>query len=174
MDEAHDAIVVMAEVVGSYGVRGWIKVKPYSAEHDALLDYPSWLLQRAAGGDWVSMPLREAREHSGSLVAHLEGVESREAAMQYAGARVGVRRSELPAPADGEIYHADLVGLDVVNRAGRRLGRVLAVDEFGAHPVLRVAPSDGGAPRLIPFVPAYVDGVDVASRRIDVDWEADY
>ena len=72
-----------------------------------------------------------------------------------------------------EFYWADLVGLAVVNRQGVKLGSVAAVEDFGAHPLLRVT-DDDGAPRLIPFVAAYMDGVDVAAGRIDVDWQLDY
>jgi 16S rRNA processing protein RimM len=86
---------------------------------------------------------------------------------------VGVPRDRLPPVASDEIYQADLVGLDVVNRAGARLGRVKDIWDFGAHPVLDVEHEEGRH-RLIPFVPAYVDGVDLAAKRIDVDWEADY
>jgi 16S rRNA processing protein RimM len=64
------------------------------------------------------------------------------------------------------------VGLAVVNRQGEPLGTVVEVQEFGAHPVLRVA-GEGGT-HLIPFVEAYVDAVDMAGGRIDVDWQKDY
>jgi 16S rRNA processing protein RimM len=100
-------------------------------------------------------------------------VADREAAATLNGAEIGVPRSALPAPAENEYYLADLVGLDVVNRQGERLGQVAAVEEFGAHPVLRVVDA-GGASRRIPMVDAYVDGIDAEARRIDVDWQADY
>jgi 16S rRNA processing protein RimM len=84
-----------------------------------------------------------------------------------------VPRAALPAAADNEIYWADLVGLAVVNREGVALGEVREVADFGAHPMLRVVDA-GGVERLIPFVVAYVDSVDVAARRVDVDWQPDY
>ena len=73
-----------------------------------------------------------------------------------------------------EIYWAELEGLSVVNRQGLQFGCVIAVAAFGAHPVLRVANAAGGPERLIPFVAAYIDGVDVVGRRVDVDWQPDY
>jgi 16S rRNA processing protein RimM len=55
------------------------------------------------------------------------------------------------------------------------LGAVAEVIDNGAHPILRVRPADGApGERLIPWVPAFVDAVDVAARRIDVDWPADF
>jgi 16S rRNA processing protein RimM len=84
-----------------------------------------------------------------------------------------VPRSSLPAPGSNEVYFADLVGLAVRNRQGELLGRVAAVQEFGAHPVLRVEDGEGGA-RLIPFVSAYIDSVDVKAGVVEVDWQRDY
>ena len=81
-----------------------------------------------------------------------------------------------PAAAQGEIYWEDLTGLAVVNRKGVLLGEVLGIVAHGAHPLLRVAsPGEAaGAERLIPYVPAIIDAVDVEAGRIDVDWGADY
>ena len=82
-------------------------------------------------------------------------------------------RAALPPVGENELYWADLVGLAVVNRQGVMLGSVQAVEDFGAHPILRVAGEDGSQ-RLIPFVAAYIDGVAMAERRVDVDWQPDY
>jgi 16S rRNA processing protein RimM len=101
------------------------------------------------------------------------GLDDREAAAEFAGGEIGIERDALPAAGDGEVYWADLVGLAVWNRQGEKLGTVAAVQDFGAHPVLRVEHNEG-APRLIPFVEAYVDAVDLASGRIEVDWGKDY
>ena len=74
-------------------------------------------------------------------------------------------------------YWVDLIGLDVVNREGERLGTVAGLIDTGPHSVLRVAPAPGGSEtdeRLIPFVGAYVDDVSLAERRITVDWGLDF
>jgi 16S rRNA processing protein RimM len=83
-----------------------------------------------------------------------------------------VPRKLLPKTAPDEHYWSDLVGLNVVNRAGRTLGRVVGLLDTGAHPVLRV--ESDGAERLIPMVPAYVDAIEPAAGRIVVDWQEDY
>jgi 16S rRNA processing protein RimM len=169
-----DGIVVMGRVLAPYGVHGWLKVRPLSAAPDALLDHRRWWLQRGVDAAWEARTAVEARVHSGTVVACVDGIASREAAMAWRGALIGVPRSELPAAAEGEVYLADLVGLDVVNREGQALGVVVAVDDFGAHPVLRVRADGGGRERLIPFVAAHVDEVDLASKRIGVDWGGDF
>ena len=90
-----------------------------------------------------------------------------------AARRSACRATLLPALAEDEYYQADLVGMTVVNRDGEVLGAVVDFVESGAHPIVRVAGQDGGE-RLIPWVAQYIDRVDVAARRIDVDWPADY
>ena len=165
----------MGEVVGSYGVRGWVKVRSFAESPMTLLDFAEWWLKPKRGSGWKRFSRVEGRLHSGSVVAALQGVESRESALAMKGFEVGVPRSALPAE-HGEIYWEDLKGLAVVNRSGVLLGEVRGVVEHGAHPLLRVAPSGDVAlaERLIPYVPAIVERVDVGARRIEVDWEADY
>ena len=167
-------MVVMARVLAPYGIQGWIKARPYSASIATLLDYTKWWLAPAREADaWREFTVRAARQHGDTLVAALDGVADREAALQWRGAWVAVPRSALPEPGTGEYYWSDLVGLVVVNRAAEKLGRVSKVLETGAHPVLHVQSEDGNA-RLIPVVAAYVDAIDPAAGRIMVDWPADY
>ena len=90
------------------------------------------------------------------------------------GFDVALPRTALAPPAANEYYWCDLEGMDVVNRAGVRLGRVAGLSESGAHPMLRIASENTAGERLIPFVAAYIDRVDAEARRIDVDWQEDY
>ena len=174
----------MGRVAAAYGVRGWIKVKPFTGAPDALLGYPAWWLGVRAGGGEKAYRVLEARMHSDFVIARLEGLDSREQAAAFSGAEVLVPRDQLPETGDDEVYWSDLPGCEVVNRSGERLGTVVEVSGSGAHPLLRVAGGDAakgnagtdGKPTefLIPFVPAYVLGVDLEANRIEVDWEADY
>jgi len=97
------------------------------------------------------------------------------------GSRIYVSRAEFPAPASDEYYWVDLMGLDVANEAGVELGKVVDLIDNGAQSVLRIEyPSTGKdgklaiGERLIPFVGVFVKTVDLAAKRIVVDWEADY
>jgi 16S rRNA processing protein RimM len=167
-------MVVMARVLAPYGVQGWIKARPYTESIATLLDHATWWLAPAADAEaWRAFVVRAARQHGDTLVAELEGLADREAALSWRGAWVAVPRSALPAPAAGEFYWSDLIGLVVINRAGETLGSVAKVLETGAHPVLQLKAEDGGE-RLIPVVAAYVDAIDPAAGRITVDWPADY
>lgn len=163
----------MGRVAAPYGVRGWLKVQPFTGAVDALLDYATWWLAPRGRGEPEPHRLLEGREHSGQVIARLEGVATREEAAAFSGAEISVPREALPEAEDDEVYWSDLVGLAVVNRGGETLGTVESVRDNGAHPILRVVGAEGGE-RLIPFVPVYVKGVDLEANRIDVDWEVDY
>jgi 16S rRNA processing protein RimM len=179
-----DAVEV-GRVLGAWGVKGGIRVKPFAADPQALFSSKRWYLQppetlRPPGGR-APPPLPallrvvQAREHGDGVVATVHDVDDRDAAQALAGARVFVPRASFPTPDEGEFYWVDLIGLTVVNRAGLELGTVSGLVETGPHCVLRVQAGGTEAPqRLIPFVAAYIDAVDLPGRRITVDWEADY
>lgn len=183
-----DAIEV-ARVLGAWGVKGGVKVKAFSADAQALFAAKRWFLQpsesvRPPGAVAADVPrtfldIVQVREQSGALVATVKGLNDRDLAQALSGARVFVSRSYFPAPADEEFYWIDLIGLTVQNRAALVLGEVIGLIETGPHCVLRIQPPadaavEPGHEHLIPFVAAYVDGVDLPGRRITVDWEADY
>jgi len=165
----------MGRIAAPYGIRGWVKVAPWSEDPATLLAYAVWYLREpGATANWRAVDVVSARTHANVLVAELRGVVSREAAAALRGYEIGLPREALSAPARNEYFWTDLEGLEVINRNGANLGRVIAVTSNGAHAILRVAGGDRVAERLIPFVPAYIDRVDADGRRIDVDWEPDF
>jgi len=152
----------MGRVAGSYGVRGWIKVE---APQQALSRCRKWSI----GG--AEFPVEQVKEHSGTLLAKLAGLESREAALKLKGSTVYVRRESLPEPEAGHYYLADLVGLEVVNGQGVVLGVVKRWLFNGAQDVMEVA---GERTQLIPWIASVVRDVDLPRRQIQVEWEADW
>jgi len=162
----------MGRIGAPHGVRGAFKVRPESADPAALLEYGEWWLRCRGSEAWTPHRVQDVRAQGEWLIAEIAGVATRDAAGALRGADVGVPREWLPALAEDEYYQADLVGMTVVNRDGITLGALRAFMESGAHPIARVV-AEGGAERLIPWVPQYIDGVDVNERRIDVDWPAD-
>ncbi|MFT3776951.1 MAG: ribosome maturation factor RimM [Ottowia sp.] len=176
-----DAVEV-GRVQGAWGIKGWLRILPYSASPEALFSSRRWFLLPAERGPKspfegaVRLRVKEAREHSDALVASVHDIDGRDAAEALKGARIFVPRSSFPTPAEGEFYWVDLIGLAVVNRDGAALGQVTDLMATGPQQVLVVGYEEAGQPRerLIPFVDAYVDQVDLAGRRITVDWQPDY
>ena len=121
--------------------------------------------------------MAEARWHGDAVVAHFDGVDDRGLAERLRGARIHIARADFPPTDDpDEFYWVDLIGLSVVNREGVVLGVVEDLLPTGPHAVLCLRDGTGeqAVERLIPFVSAYVDAVDLAARRITVDWQPDY
>lgn len=162
-------MVVMGQIVAPYGIKGWIKVRPFTEAVDSLLDFPVWWLGGA--GQWREVRVIEADLHGKSLIASLDASLDRNAAEKLKGLQIAVPRSSLPAAGKDEYYWSDLIGLKVVNLDGVELGVVDDVIETGANDVLEVK---GGLTHLIPFVGKFVLDVDLAGRVIRVDWDVDY
>ena len=123
------------------------------------------------------LKIKEAKDHADSIVATSVDVPDRNAAEALRGARVFVPRSSFPTAAENEYYWVDLIGLDVVNREGEAMGQVKDLLSTGPQTVLVLGYLDAAgkeAERMIPFVSAFVDAVDVPGCRITVDWQADY
>jgi 16S rRNA processing protein RimM len=118
--------------------------------------------------------IRQALDHGDGIVAQADELSDRTSAEALKGVRIFVSRGSFPSAADGEYYWVDLIGLTVVNRQDELLGSVADLLDTGPHCVLRITPPEGGDERLVPFVAAYVDQVDLAARRIVVDWGLDY
>lgn len=186
LPDPHEAFpedaVEVGRIVDAWGVKGWIRVQPHSSDPRALFSSKRWFLRpaerpgAATGTPPLPVLLRitEARAHGDEVIAGVRDIADREAAEALRGARVHVSRSSFPTPPADEYYWVDLIGLQVVNRAGDRLGEVVGLIDTGVHSVLRVAPGGDADERLIPFVAAYVDTVDRDAGRITVDWGLDY
>jgi len=175
-----DAIEV-GRILDAWGVKGWFKILPYSASPEALFSSKRWFLLPSEKGaktftGSVKLSIKEAKEHSDSVVACAHDVPDRSAAESLRGARIFVARSSFPTPDKDEYYWVDLLGLEVVNREGVALGTVQELLSTGPQTVLVLAYEQDGKnhERMIPFVSAYVDGVDLPARRITVDWQPDY
>lgn len=182
-----DDAVEVGRIVDAWGVKGWIKVQPYSADPQALFSSKRWFLQppedrfakpRPPGAPaWPSLlRVSQSKDHGDVIVAQVHDVADRSAAEALKGGRVFVSRASFPTAEADEFYWVDLVGLAVVSRAGELLGQVVDLLDTGAHSVLRIEDRSGAKPveRLIPFVDAYVDAVDLPGKRITVDWSPDW
>jgi 16S rRNA processing protein RimM len=169
-----DAVEV-GRVLGAWGIKGWIRVLPFATDPQALFSTKRWYLRPPDGPGGTPPPLlrvTESREQGDYVVAGAQEVLDRNAAEALKGARVFVARSSFPTAGADEYYWVDLIGCRVVNRDGVAFGAVIDLIDTGAHSVLRVV--QGNDERLIPFVAAYIDTVDLPTRSITVDWGLDF
>ncbi|MGE5649012.1 MAG: ribosome maturation factor RimM [Bacillota bacterium] len=170
-----DDLVLVGHVTGAYGIHGWVRIKPYSADADAMLHAKTWWLDKPALHD---VDMMEAKHHGDDVVARLVGVADRNGAEVLKGATVQIRRSHFPVLTDDEFYWVDLIGLAVENLQGESLGSVVGLMDNGAQAILQVQAPVVGCDKpkewLIPFVDQFVKTVDQEARKITVDWGLDY
>lgn len=175
-----DAIEV-GRIADAWGIKGWFKVLPHSASPEALFSSKRWFLLPTERGvktfaGTLQMKVIEAKTHADTVVAQAQGIEDRNTAEALKGARIFVSRASFPTAGEDEFYWVDLIGLDVVNREGVALGQVHELLSAGPQTVLvlNATEDDKVIERMIPFVSAHVDNVDLPTKKITVDWQPDY
>lgn len=162
-------MVVMGQVTDPYGVKGWVKVRPATEVLDTLLAYSAWWLKTELG--WHEYVVQEAKVHGNHLLAKLAGVADRDEAFQLKGKLIAVPRERLPALGQDEYYWSDLIGVEVRNTRDVMLGCIDHLFKTSANDVMVV---QGERERLIPFISQVVLDVDLAKRRMTVDWDAEF
>jgi 16S rRNA processing protein RimM len=158
------ARVCVGVIAGVHGVRGLIKVKPFTEDPAAVVAYGP--VTDEAGRRRFALELMSFAK--GQWLARIDGVADRNAAEALRGARLYVERAALPAPEEDEFYHADLIGLRAELPDGTLFGRVKTVFDFGAGDVVEIGRPDGSGV-MVPFTRAAVPVVDLPGGRIVVD-----
>ena len=150
-------------IAGAFGVRGEVRLKSFCTTAEDIATYGTLTTEDGARRFAVTL----TRPVNGGLGARLSGVETKEQADALKGVTLWADRAALPALGDDEFYHADLIGLEVVDPGGAVLGRVRAIHDHGAGDILEVAGPAGVL--LIPFTRAAVPTIDLAAGRIVAD-----
>jgi 16S rRNA processing protein RimM len=163
-----DEKICVARIGAAHGVRGEVRLWTFTEDPLAVASYGP--LETSDGARRFTIKqLRAAKTH---LVATLDGVTTREAAEQLNGVELLVAREKLPAPDDGEFYHADLIGLAAETTQGEPLGAIVAVHNFGAGDIIEIAPPRGPT-IMLPFSNAVVPVVDIAGGKVVIDKPAE-
>ena len=156
-----DARICVARIGAAHGVRGEVKLWPFTEDPMAVLYYGP-LTTKDGARQFEVARARVAKDH---LVAVLKGVATREDAERVNGIELYIAREKLPATEAGEYYHADLIGLRVVDTQGETIGKVLAIHNFGAGDIIEIAPTQGSS-LLLPFTNAVVPTVVIAAGHV--------
>lgn len=160
-----DDRVCVGAVAGAFGVRGEVRLKSFCAEPEAIDSYGP-LSSEDGRTTWdiqISRPIKNG------FAARFSGVRTKEAADALRGVRLYATRDKLPNLPDDEFYHADLIGLTVLDTGGTELGRIKAVLNHGAGDLLEVAVKGRKLPLLLPFTVANVPTIDIGSGKVITD-----
>ena len=150
-------------IAGAFGVRGEVRLKSFCTTAEDIATYGTLTTEDGARRFAVTL----TRPVNGGLGARLSGVETKEQADALKGVTLWADRAALPALGDDEFYHADLIGLEVVDTGGANLGRMRAIHDHGAGDILEIHGQSGTL--LVPFTRAAVPTVDLSARRIVAD-----
>lgn len=166
-------LIQVGHISGAYGIRGWVRVQPYSFDAESLLTIKKW---------WIDSPemhvvnVKQCKDTGDELHVQFVGISDRNVAESLKGAGVFIERKLFPQTEEDEYYWVDLIGLPVLNQKQELLGVVSSLIDNGVHQVLIIKYKKGDklAERLIPFVNQYIKHVDLKAKQIIVDWELDY
>lgn len=136
--------VTLAAVMGAHGVTGEVRLKLFAESADSLKRYKSF------DANGRTLTLKSVKPTPKGIIARFAEIDDRSAAEGLRGSELTVPRESLPAAAEGEIYIADLIGLNVVTTEGDPVGTVAAVENYGAGDILEIA-KPGGARFMVPF-----------------------
>ena len=160
-----DRRICVGAIAGAFGVRGEARLKSFTADPSAIASYGPLSTEDAAR----SFEVRLTRQLKGGFAARLSGVATREEAEALRGTRLYVGREMLPETDDDEFYYTDLIGLRVELSDGTLIGRVKAVQDFGAGDMLEYLPEGGGESLYLPFTREIVPTVDLPGGRVIAD-----
>lgn len=165
MAAAAEERVLVGVVAGAHGVRGQVRIHSFTAAPADVAAYGPLFDETTTR----RLQLTVTGATKDGVIARIRGVADRDAASALRGLRLYVPRSALPPTAADEFYHADLIGLAVELADGTGIGRVVAVQNYGAGDVLEIAPSEDGRTFDLPFTRLTVPVVDLAGRRLVVE-----
>jgi len=156
-------LVLVGRVAGAFGVKGEVRLTAYTAQPEALLAYRDLKRQDGSPG----LTLLSGRAQKGDIVARAREIATKEEADALRGLLLHVPREALPEPDEDEYYLTDLIGMAAVTPQGEPLGKVKAVQDFGAGDILEIDPGRGPT-WYLPFTRDCVPEVDIAGGKVTV------
>ncbi len=158
-------LVCVGAIAGSYGVQGEVRLKSFCSDPEAIAAYSPLYTEDGQHSFAVEL----TRVIKNGFAAHLTGVHTKEQADELKGTQLFAPRAALPTLPDDEFYHSDLIGLEVLDTGGTRLGIVRSVYNHGAADLLEIHGPGLSSTVLLPFTRDAVPTVDLKSGRIIAD-----
>ena len=154
-------LICVAAIAGAFGVKGEVKLKSFTDIPENCVSYGPLL---SKSGNVIITPASHRLVKGGVAVKCAE-VKTREVAEGLKSTKLYVPRENFPAPDEDEFYAADLIGLEVKSTEGKRIGKIIAVEDFGAGDLLEIKPKEGKS-FYHPFTLAATPKVDIKAGRV--------
>lgn len=167
MSDDSSALIQLGIVGAPFGVRGWVKLRSHTDPPERLLDHR--ILHLGRNGSFAEFRVEERGRSGGALTAKFAGVADRDQAAALRGLEVAVPRAVLPPREANEFYRSDLIGCEVVNLQGAKLG---VLQNFVETPAQALMVVRGAKEYWVPAEPKHLRKVDLKTRTVLVDWDA--
>lgn len=171
----NSSYLTIAVIGAALGIKGWVRAQSHTSPSDNLLDYKEFWI--GLNGQWQPAVCEESKAHGKTYALKLKGIDDRNQAEGLRHYAIAIKKDSLPDLADGEYYWHQLQGLKVINTDSQLFGEVSGLLETGSNDVLVVkatADSIDQRERLLPYRPECVLSVDLETKQILVDWDADF
>jgi 16S rRNA processing protein RimM len=157
--------ICIGAIAGAFGVAGEVRLKSFCSEPSDISTYGPLFSEDGSRQFRITL----TKPVTGGFGARIQGVTTREAAEALRGTSLFVPRDRLPSLPDDEFYHADLIGLDVMDTGGSLLGKVTAIHNHGAGDIIEISSTRHKSALLLPFTKVIVPNVDLSAGRLIVD-----
>ena len=162
---AHDFYIEVARVVKAHGLRGEMKLLPYTESASDLAQYDNFWI--GVNGEMTGQfKVEWLRAAPGSATIKFAGIHDRNDAERFRDFDLYIHKSEMPAPPEGQYYIRDLIGLQVVSEGGAELGVLNDVYELPANDVYQVVRD--GKELLIPAIGGVILDIQMDKRVMTV------
>ena len=162
--------VVMGKVVGSHGIKGWLKIQPFTEEIKTLGKFSSWFLSKDEV-EWIEFRVESSSIQGRTVLSKIEHINDRNGADRLRGCLIGINKIDLPELEKGKYYWSDLIGLEVVNQTGFNFGVIDSIMETGSNDVLVIKDEKEW---LIPYLDNVVLKIDLEKKNILVDLDENF
>ncbi len=155
--------IVLGVITGVHGIQGEVKLKSFTADPEAIASYGA--LDASNG---MALTIKSLTVHKDQFRARFEGIDNRNAAEALKGLELSIPRDRLPDPQEDEVYHADLVGLAVLDPGAANIGTVVDVLDFGAGELLEMKLHNVKATVLMPFNTQTVPEINLDAGTVTI------
>ncbi|MCF6189884.1 MAG: ribosome maturation factor RimM [Cocleimonas sp.] len=173
-----DDYILLGEISGVSGLKGWVKVFSHTSPRLQITEYTQWFLQKKGSDQWETVKLKGGKTQGKNIIALLEGVQYRDQAEALVGSTIAVSSDQLEKLSEGEYYWKDLIGLNVENTEGAKLGKIDWLFNTGSNDVITIKGKNAegeNVEHLVPYIfDDYVISVSIEDSLMVVNWDPDF
>ena len=177
-DERSSQYILLGEISGVSGLKGWVKVFSHTAPRLKITEYKQWFLQKKGSDQWQTVKLKGGKVQGKNIIASIEGVQYRDQAEALVGSKIAVSSDQLEKLSEGEYYWKDLIGLKVETTEGVELGQIDWLFNTGSNDVIIIKGKNTegeSVEHLVPYIiDDYVISVSLDDSLMVVNWDPDF